>query len=129
MYTYHDIASQQTIVDAVWKLNLIPAVGVRKEVKVQGFGVLLFWYRNELYAIESRQVSITRLGCTAYLCTCTSDTGPPFRSPAEGAYSEGFASAKFTQVRQSAGILAIAHVHMHERLHALHQLGLKLNHL
>lgn len=28
--------------------------GVRKEVKVQGVGVLIFWYRNELYAIEAR---------------------------------------------------------------------------
>jgi len=46
--------------------------GVRKEVTVQGIGVLIFWYRNQLYAIENR-------------------------SPAEGAYSEGFANAKFTQ--------------------------------
>ncbi|KAL3159760.1 hypothetical protein ABBQ38_010166 [Trebouxia sp. C0009 RCD-2024] len=59
--------------------NFIPVLkpedlpkGVRKEVKVQGISVLLFWYRNELYAIEAR-------------------------SPAEGAYSEGFVTAKFTQ--------------------------------
>lgn len=59
--------------------NFIPVMkpedlvkGARKEVKVQGIGVLLFWYRNELYAIEAR-------------------------SPAEGAYSEGFITAKFTQ--------------------------------
>lgn len=46
--------------------------GVRKEVRVQGKSVLLFWYRNQIYAIEAR-------------------------SPAEGAYSEGFIRAKFTQ--------------------------------
>ena len=46
--------------------------GVRKEVRVEGKSVLLFWYRNQIYAIEAR-------------------------SPAEGAYSEGFIRAKFTQ--------------------------------
>lgn len=46
--------------------------GVRKEVRVEGKSILLFWYRNQIYAIESR-------------------------SPAEGAYSEGFIRAKFTQ--------------------------------
>lgn len=46
--------------------------GVRKEVRVKGNSVLLFWYRNQIYAIEAR-------------------------SPAEGAYSEGFIRAKFTQ--------------------------------
>jgi len=46
--------------------------GVRKEVVVSGKSVLLFWYRNEIYCIDSR-------------------------SPAEGAYSEGFIKAKFTQ--------------------------------
>lgn len=46
--------------------------GVRKEVEVNGRPVLLFWYRNQVYAIEGR-------------------------SPAEGAYSEGFITAKFTQ--------------------------------
>lgn len=46
--------------------------GVRKEADVDGVQVLLFWYRNQIYAIESR-------------------------SPAEGAYSEGFIKAKFTQ--------------------------------
>jgi hypothetical protein len=40
---------------------------------VEGRQVLMFWYRNEIYAIEAR-------------------------SPAEGAYSEGFIRAKFTQV-------------------------------
>jgi hypothetical protein len=47
---------------------------VRKEFEVNGLSVLIFWYRNQLYAIESR-------------------------SPAEGAYAEGFIKAKFTQVR------------------------------
>ncbi|PNW79329.1 hypothetical protein CHLRE_09g411200v5 [Chlamydomonas reinhardtii] len=46
--------------------------GVRKEVEVDGRQVLMFWYRNQIYAIEAR-------------------------SPAEGAYSEGFIKAKFTQ--------------------------------
>lgn len=46
--------------------------GVRKEVVVEGRQVLLFWYRNQIYAIQGR-------------------------SPAEGAYSEGFIRAKFTQ--------------------------------
>ena len=39
---------------------------------MEGKSVLLFWYRNQIYAIEAR-------------------------SPAEGAYSEGFIKAKFTQ--------------------------------
>lgn len=47
--------------------------GVRKEFDVEGRQVLMFWYRNEIYAIEAR-------------------------SPSEGAYSEGFIRAKFTQV-------------------------------
>jgi nitrite reductase/ring-hydroxylating ferredoxin subunit len=46
--------------------------GVRKEVEVDGRQVLLFWYRNQIYAIEGR-------------------------SPTEGAYSEGFITAKFDQ--------------------------------
>lgn len=46
--------------------------GVRKEFDVNGLSVLVFWYRNQLYAIEAR-------------------------SPAEGAYAEGFIKAKFTQ--------------------------------
>jgi len=46
--------------------------GVRKEVSVDGQQVLLFWYRNQIYCIQAR-------------------------SPAEGAYSEGFVKAKFTQ--------------------------------
>lgn len=28
--------------------------GVRKEARVQGKTVLLFWYRNQIYAIEAR---------------------------------------------------------------------------
>lgn len=46
--------------------------GVRKEIDVDGRQVLMFWYRNQIYCIESR-------------------------SPAEGAYSEGFIKSKFTQ--------------------------------
>ena len=45
---------------------------MRKEVEVDGRQVLLFWYRNQIYAIEGR-------------------------APSEGAYSEGFIKAKFTQ--------------------------------
>ena len=51
-----------------------PAPGVRREFDVNGLSVLVFWYRNQPYAIESR-------------------------SPAEGAYAEGFIKAKFTQAR------------------------------
>ena len=32
-----------------------PAAGTRKEVTIAGEAVLLFWYRNEIYAIEARQ--------------------------------------------------------------------------
>lgn len=56
---------------AVMKPEDLPK-GVRKEVTVDGQSLLLFWYRNQIYAISSR-------------------------SPAEGAYSEGFIKAKFTQ--------------------------------
>ena len=45
---------------------------------MDGASVLLFWYRNQMFAIEGR-------------------------SPAEGAYSEGFIKAKFTQVRGAWG--------------------------
>jgi len=47
-------------------------IGERMVVDVEDFSVMLFWYRKELFAIESR-------------------------SPAEGAYSEGFISARLTQ--------------------------------
>lgn len=61
--------------DGTW-VSVIPPEelpkGVRKEVSVDGKSILLFWYRNAIYAIASR-------------------------SPAEGAYSEGFIKAKFTQ--------------------------------
>jgi len=46
--------------------------GIRKLVQVDGVRILLFWYRNEIYAIESR-------------------------SPAEGAYSQSFFEATFTK--------------------------------
>ena len=46
--------------------------GTRKQTTVSGFDMMLFWYKNQIRAIESR-------------------------SPAEGAYSEGFMNAKFTQ--------------------------------
>lgn len=49
---------------------------------MEGRQVLMFWYRNNIYAIESR-------------------------SPAEGAYSEGFIKAKFTQVRRWPGQLLL----------------------
>eukprot|EP00884_Botryococcus_braunii_P001724 jgi/Botrbrau1/11552/Bobra.60_1s0006.1 len=60
--------------------NFVPVIrpedlpkGSRKEVRVEGINILLFWYRNQIMAIEAR-------------------------SPAEGAYSEGFLNAKLTQV-------------------------------
>lgn len=46
--------------------------GKRKETTVSGYGMVVFWYKQELFAIEPR-------------------------SPAEGAYSEGMSTAKFTQ--------------------------------
>jgi nitrite reductase/ring-hydroxylating ferredoxin subunit len=46
--------------------------GTRKLVRLQGANILIFWYRNELYAIENR-------------------------SPAEGAFNQGFEQARFTQ--------------------------------
>lgn len=46
--------------------------GFRKEVRVDGIDIMLFWYRNQIYAIEAR-------------------------SPAEGAYSEGFINARLNQ--------------------------------
>ena len=46
--------------------------GTRKVVQVSGKSIMLFYYRDALYAIEAR-------------------------SPAEGAYSEGFTTARFTQ--------------------------------
>ncbi len=49
-----------------------PNTGVRKEVRVGGRTLLLFWYRNQIYCTEAR-------------------------SPAEGAYSEGLIKGKFTQ--------------------------------
>lgn len=61
--------------DSIWVPVCLPEElpkGVRKEVEVDGRQVLMFWYRNQIYAIEGR-------------------------SPAEGAYSEGFIAAKFTQ--------------------------------
>ena len=46
--------------------------GTRKLVRIKGANILIFWYRNELYAIENR-------------------------SPAEGAFNQGFEQARFTQ--------------------------------
>ena len=46
--------------------------GERKLVRMLGKSILLFWYRDTVFAIESR-------------------------SPAEGAYSEGFERARLTQ--------------------------------
>ncbi|PNH10611.1 hypothetical protein TSOC_002659 [Tetrabaena socialis] len=70
------LASTSTAVDtANWVPTMRPEdlpKGVRKEVDVEDRQVLMFWYRNQIYCIESR-------------------------SPAEGAYSEGFIKAKFTQ--------------------------------
>jgi nitrite reductase/ring-hydroxylating ferredoxin subunit len=48
------------------------APGSRQQVAAGGKSALLFWYRDEVYAVEAR-------------------------SPAEGAYSEGFLTARFTQ--------------------------------
>ncbi len=37
--------------------------GTRKEVRVGGVGVLLFWYRSQIYAIESRCASSDKQRC------------------------------------------------------------------
>ena len=52
--------------------NPSPSSGSRQQVGASGKTALLFWYRDEVYAVEAR-------------------------SPAEGAYSEGFLAARFTQ--------------------------------
>lgn len=53
------------------KLQDLP-IGERKEIQKEGLNLLLFWYKGDVYAIDPR-------------------------SPAEGAYSEGFLKATFTQ--------------------------------
>jgi nitrite reductase/ring-hydroxylating ferredoxin subunit len=78
---------------------------VRKEVRVQGKSVLVFWYRNQIYAIEARcgpspplpaPPSVSPPPCAPQRPLLTPP--PPLRrSPAEGAYSEGFIRSKFTQ--------------------------------
>ena len=55
----------------VCELEELPR-GERKLVRALGKSILMFWYRDRVYAIESR-------------------------SPAEGAYSEGFERARLTQ--------------------------------
>merc|ERR1712187_761150 len=55
----------------ILSLNDLP-LGIRKEIFYDGYEILLFWYKKSVYAISSR-------------------------SPAEGAYSEGFIKAVFTQ--------------------------------
>ncbi|GFH27635.1 rieske [2Fe-2S] protein [Haematococcus lacustris] len=70
-----DAAAEVATAEVDWIPVCLPEElpkGVRKEVDVNGVQVLLFWYRNQIYCIEAR-------------------------SPAEGAYSEGFIKAKFTQ--------------------------------
>ena len=39
--------------------------GTRKEVRVEGVDVLLFWYRNQIYAIEARWAR------SSHHCTCS----------------------------------------------------------
>jgi len=55
-------------------LTRVAGAGSRKVVSALGKSALLFWYRDALYATEPR-------------------------SPAEGAYSQGFLTARFTQAR------------------------------
>ena len=76
--------------------------------------MLLLWYRNQLYAIEQRCVYHPAnvlllhtlrppvLSCRAHHRTSGSQglrLQLPCRSPAAGAYSEGFVNSKLTQVR------------------------------
>ncbi len=67
-----------TAADVSFTHPRFPRPGVRKELEIDGQQVLMFWYRNQIYCIQAR-------------------------SPAEGAYSEGFIKAKFTQVNKPTG--------------------------
>ena len=89
--------------------------GSRREVRVNGRPVLLFWYRNQVRGGEKEFgdfISFFFFGGErestssffSYLKAHTQPPPPPLqvyaieaRSPAEGAYSEGFADAKLTQ--------------------------------
>lgn len=79
--------------------------GVRKEVKVDGLLILIFWYRNQIYAIEGRWVFTVVPSLRIFfpqhpVSRSSNHNVRTSRSPAEGAYSEGFIRAKFTQVSQ-----------------------------
>eukprot|EP00667_Euglena_gracilis_P020857 EG_transcript_22691 len=71
--TGEQVSAEATDADYVFATHIaeIPK-GTRKLLSLRGASVLLFWYRNELYAIENR-------------------------SPAEGAFNQGFEQARFTQ--------------------------------
>eukprot|EP00899_Mesostigma_viride_P025395 jgi/Mesvir1/603/Mv26072-RA.1 len=68
-------AATATATDGSWipvlALEGLPR-GERRIVSAGGFTMILFWYKNEIVAVENR-------------------------SPAEGAYSEGFKNARLTQ--------------------------------
>ncbi|CAI5493320.1 unnamed protein product [Closterium sp. Naga37s-1] len=72
-------ASTEVTAAAASTDNWVPVIpmealpkGERRLIRQDGQEILLFWYRNEIYAVENV-------------------------SPAEGAYSEGFLNARFTQ--------------------------------
>lgn len=46
--------------------------GTRKEVRVEGVDVLVFWYRNQIYAIEARW-AISSHHCTCLKCMSNVD--------------------------------------------------------
>lgn len=69
------VASAEVSAEPSWvpvlKAEDLPK-GARKLLSVKGAAVLVFWYKSDIFCIEAR-------------------------SPAEGAYSEGFLNARFTQ--------------------------------
>lgn len=75
--------------------------GERREVLVNGESCLLFWYRNEIFCIESRspaEVSCTPLPLSEAAAAYSRGIGAHGRSaPSQGFYSEGFRKARFTQ--------------------------------
>lgn len=54
--------------------------GVRKEVRAEGKTVLLFWYRNQIYAIEARWGRVWRLA--PLQATSLGDGAPSITQPA-----------------------------------------------
>ncbi len=96
-------------------LKFNESAGERKEVSIGDEQVLLFWYRNDIVAIEPRYASALPELVEGRLWTLI-EIGIAFgRSPAEGAYSEGFISSKLTPVRLSLSELSKIKLHAGKR--------------